>query len=225
MKPRTSDSAVPSVIPSPGTTPQLRRVPVGTPLATPIVRILDVADGTEPAPRISHPHGRRHGIRALVIALVVAASALAVALTLYARAARREELEHRYPIVAEGAVAQTLDRELSRWTTGKPRLVRALARFDAPALGSLVGAGACALTGPGLRFAAGADLVPEVSEAIDEMLDVARRGRFASAEALDQLVAQLTGPVTVVHGAVTYAFDPATGTLVCAGTGALRAVE
>ncbi|MBL0217705.1 MAG: hypothetical protein IPQ07_27990 [Myxococcales bacterium] len=221
MKPRASDSAVPSVIPTPGITPQLRRVPAGTPLATPIVRILEVADGTAPAPRISH----RRGLRTLLIALVATSAALAVAVTLYTRAARREEIENRYPIVAEGAAAQTIDRELARWSAGKPRLVRALTRFEAPALGSLVGAGACTLTGPGLRFTAGPDLAAEVSEAIDELLDRARRGRFGSGEALDEVVAQLSGPVTVAHGAVSYAFDPATGTLACAGSGTLRAVE
>jgi hypothetical protein len=215
MNPRTSDDAVPEPLPAPSTTatPQLRRVPVGTPLATPIVRLPEpVAPSTR-------------SVRPLLVGIAVVSVALVVAYAMYARAAKREALEAQFPVVVEGSEAQTIERETVRWTHGKSRLLRALAAFDAPALDSLVGSGACELAGSGLRFTAGADLVDDASVAIDEMLSLARRGRFASIAARDGVIDQLTGRVIVVAGSVSYAFEPATGSLVCAGTGALRAVE
>ncbi len=213
MNPRASDDAVPELLPITTAVPQLRRVPVGTPLATPIVRM--------PEPAAAKPRS----VRPLVVGTAVLSVALVGAYVMYDRAARREALEAQLPIVAEGSDTQTIDREAARWSAGKPKLLRALARFDAPALDSLVGAGACELAGAGIRFTASPELVADVSGAIDEVVTAARRGRFASVEARDLIVDRLTGPVVVVSGSVSYAFEPATGALVCAGTGALRAVE
>lgn len=213
MNPRTSDDAVPELLPAPTATPQLRRVPVGTPLATPIVRM--------PEPAV--PTAR--SVRPLLVGIGVVSVALVVAYVMYARAAKREAAEAQFPIVVDGRDAQTIEREVARWSHGKSKLLRALAAFDAPALDSLVGAGACELAGAGIRFTAGADLVSDASMAIDDVVSAARRGRFASIEARDEVIDQLTGPVIVVAGSVSYAFEPSTGTLVCAGTGALRAVE
>jgi hypothetical protein len=222
MIPRASDDAVPeAVIPVATATPQLRRVPVGTPLATPIVR-LPLAEGTAPAARIAAP--RLRGWIAGVTALAVA---LAASYALYVRTSQREALDAAYPVVATASEAATLEREIVRWSTGERRLAGTLARFEPPALDSLVGAGACMLGGEGTiptRFAAGPDLATEVRAWMDDTLAVARRGRFASDAARDQLLGRLAGPVLVTAGAVVYAFDPGTGELACAGTGALRAV-
>lgn len=219
MKPRTTGEALPPG-PTPGGTPPLRRAPAGTPLATPIVPL--VATGTAAIPR--HPAPRR-GLRLLAIGIALAVIALGVTAVLYMRASRREALEAQFPVVSDGSVAATLDRETARWATGKPRLIRALARFAAPPLDSLVGAGACELAGEGLSFTAGPELVTDATAAVDELLVTGRRGRFASVAAQDAVIAQLTGPIRVVAGPVTYAFDPGTGNLVCAGTTTLRAVE
>ncbi len=218
MNPHASDDAVPELLPTPTptATPQLRRVPVGTPLATPIVRI--------PAPPLPIAVPQR-AARRLLVGIAVGSVALVGAYAMYARAANREAALAQFPLVADGSDEQTIEREAGRWSAGKPKLLRALAGFQAPALESLVGAGACELSGSGLRFAASADLVAEVSESIDDVVSAARRGRFVSIEARDQILDQLTGPVTVVAGAVSYAFEPASGTLICAGTGTLRAVE
>ena len=221
MSPRASDDAVPEALPT-GAPPQLRRVPAGTPLATPIVRPR-LAEGTIPIAQIAAPR-----LRGWIAGVTVLAVALAVAYALYVRAARREAIEAAYPVVATGAEATTLERELARWSTGERRLAGALAQFQPPALDSLVGAGACTLAADGTtstRFAAGPDLATEVRAWMDETITTGGRGRFASEAARDELLARLSGPVLVTAGAVTYAFDPGTGTLACAGTGTLRAVE
>jgi hypothetical protein len=184
---------------------------------------MPLAEGTAPIAQIAAPQ-----LRGWIAGVSVVAVALAAAYALYVRAAKREALEAAYPIVATSSEAATLEREVGRWSTGERRLAGTLAQFQPPALDSLIGAGACMLGADGApprQFAAGPDLVTEVRAWMDETIAAAGRGRFASEAARDELLGRLAGPVLVTAGAVTYAFDPGTGTLACAGTGALRAVE
>lgn len=214
MKPQVSDDAVPQPIAD--RAPARRRMPIGT---QPIVR---VAEGTMPVQQLAPA---RPWLRFTIASVAVLAVATIVAYVMYARAARREAFEARYPVVAAAQDAGVIERRAARWSAGEARLVAKLAAFRAPALASLVGAGACPFAGTGLAFAASADLAPAVREAVTEILASAARGRFASAAAVAELVAQLTGPIVVTAGGVRYAFDPATGDLACAGTSVLRAVE
>ncbi len=214
MKSQVSDDAVPHPIPVPA--PVRRRMPAGT---APIVR---VAEGTRPVQQLV---AARRWLRFTVASVLVLSVSTIVAYMMYARAARREELAAHYPVLASARDADVIERQAARWSAGTPRLLRALAAAPAPALDSLVGAGACPFTGTGLAFQSSSDLVPTVREAIADTLTSAARGRFTSPAAVSALVAQLTGPIVVTSAGVRYAYDPATASLACAGTATLRAVE
>ena len=214
MKPRASDDAIPRPIAEPS--PQLRRMPAGT---APILRM---AEGTMPVQQLATS---RLWLRFAVGSVAVLGVATLVAYVLYTRAARREAFEAKYPVVASAQDADRIERQAARWSAGEPRLLRTLAAFRAPALSSLAGAGECPFSGPGLSFASSPDLAVVVREALAELLARAGRGRFTSAGAVSEIAAQLAGPVIVTAAGVRYAFDPATGSLACAGTTVLRAVE
>ncbi len=214
MKPYVSDDAIPQPIVEP--VPPRRLLPAGT---TPIVR---VAEGTRPVQQLASP---RPWLRFTVASVVVLSVATLIAYVLYARAARREAFETAYPVVASAQDADALERQSARWSAGEPHLLQTLAAFRAPALDSLIGAGACPFAGTGLAFAASPDLVPSVREALAEILASAGRGRFASDAAVAELLAQLTGPVIVSASGIRYAYDPTTGALACAGTDVLRAAQ
>ena len=214
MKPQVSDDAIPQPIVEPAS--QRRRMPAGT---APIVR---VAEGTMPVRQLAPS---RPWLRFTIASVAVLSVATVIAYGLYARAARREGFEARYPVIASARDAAVLESQAARWSAGESRLLSSLSAFRAPALDSLVGAGECPFPGTGVSVAASSDLAVVVRETLAETLERARRGRFASAAALTELVAQLTGPVVVTAAGVRYAFDPATGALACAGTTVLRAVE
>ena len=182
-----------------------------------------LADGTRPVPQRRAIKSTR--LRIAMIATCVLAIAATIAAFQYTRATEREALEANLPIIAGPATADVFDREVPRWTAGRPKLLRALAAFDAPALDSLVGAGACRFTGAGATFSAGSELADDVGTYIDQTVAAAARGRFATVEAEAALVAALTGPVIVRTDTASYAFDPASGALACAGSHDLRAVQ
>jgi hypothetical protein len=215
MSPHASDDAVPQQIHHDSWPPGAPRPSVG---GRPAV----LADGTRPVPT-------RRSITTRMRFAMIATSVLAVAATIaafqYTRASEREALETNLPIVAGPATADVFDREVPRWTAGRPKLLRALAAFTAPALDSLVGAGDCRFTGAGATFTASSDLASEVGAYVDQTIGAAARGRFTTVEAEAALVAALTGPVIVRTDSASFAFDPATGALVCAGSHDLRAVQ
>ncbi|MBA3461487.1 MAG: hypothetical protein H0T46_16115 [Deltaproteobacteria bacterium] len=232
MSPHASDDAVPQQIHHDSWAPGAPRLP-GRPAV--------LADGTRPVPtrrstdlRAAFGGAARPGkpglaitkrMRIAMLATCVLAVGATIAVFQYTRATEREALEAKLPIVAGPATADVFDREVPRWTAGRPKLLRALAAFQAPALDSLVGAGACRFSGIGATFTAGSDLAAEVGTYIDQSVSAAARGRFATVEAEAELVAALTGPVIVRTDSASYAFDPATGTLACAGSHDLRAVQ
>ena len=112
-----------------------------------------------------------------------------------------------YPIVATAADDVVLARETERWWVGRERLLATLAAFDAPAIESMTGVGACPVakaTSSATTVDDGATIDPDAAIAtrlillpgealdgldvvaraeIDAMLAAADRGRFRTAEA------------------------------------------
>jgi len=213
MKPQLPDDAI--LPPVTERAPARRRMPVGT------AQHAVVAEGTVPVRLPS----ARPWLRFTIASVIVLSIATIAAYVLYVRAARQEAFEAQYPVVASAPDADVIARQAARWSAGEPRLLRSLAAFTAPSLESLVGAGGCPFTGPGVTVAVASDLGPTVREAIAAILASANRGRFASEAAVTEVIGQLTGPLVVTARGIRYAFDPATGELACAGTGVLRAVE
>lgn len=205
MQPRPSDDAVPTPVPVPART-----------------RAAKLAEGTVPVAAI--PKSSR--MLWLVLVLTAAVIALGVSTVMYMHAQRREAFEAAYPVVPDAAGQELIAREGPRWAKGEVDLLRAMDAFHAPALASLIGAGACPFTAAPKTFAAGTSLSDDVRAYVDDTVRGAARARFQNDAERDDELARLAAPIAVTAGGVVYAFDPATGHLACAGApGALRAVE
>ncbi|MDX2091996.1 MAG: hypothetical protein SFX73_29300 [Kofleriaceae bacterium] len=166
----------------------------------------------------------------------------------YSTRAERAELEAQYPIVATAADNVVLAREAARWSAGRDRLLANLAAFDAPAVGSMTGVGACPIAKatsstsqldeeagaidpdaavttriillPGEELD-GLDVVARPE--IDAMLAAAARRRFRTAEARAHVLDAMSGAFVVAR-LRTYAHGVAAGTAYAfdPATGALR---
>lgn len=161
--------------------------------------------------------------------------------------AERAQHEARYPIVATAADNVVLERETERWRAGRERLLANLAAFDAPAIESMTGIGACPLakaTSSAASVDDGSTIDPDAAIAtqlillpgeeldgldvvarteIDAMLAAAARGRFRTAEARDHVLASLSGALVVAR-LHTFSHGVAAGTAYAfdPATGALR---
>lgn len=192
-----------------------------------------------PDPATLRP-ARGRWIVGIAIGLVLV-GAVVVALLVRGDRADAAALRAAYPVAAEPAPALALAVKAEQWRRGRPRVRETLRRFYPAALGDLSPAGPCRwqLASPTIvapdavhpqRFAARGAFVDEVVRYIDEVVAAGRRGRFATAGEADVLAAVLAGPIVVTtsggpraadgsvrEAGVAYAFDPATGTLACAG--------
>lgn len=183
-----------------------------------------------------------------IASAVVAAGIATGGYLVQAERAQAEALAARYPIVADAAQRSNLERDVARWTAGRTRLLAALAAFDPPSLQSMTGVGACPLqvaAPTGRAVDVDADVSTRIvllpgedidgldalaRPELDAMVAAARRGRFRSEAARAHVVQAIAGAFLVVQLAevrtstpgvaagTAYAFDPASGTLRCAGT-------
>jgi hypothetical protein len=81
----------------------------------------------------------------LAAASLLAGLTAVAAYAVHARATDRAGFAQRYPVVAADDDRDALARNVARWSHGRDRLLAQLARFTAPPLATLTGAGACPL--------------------------------------------------------------------------------
>ncbi len=200
-----------------------------------------------PDPATLRP-SRRRWLAGVAIGVVLV-GVVVVALLVRRDRANAAALRAAYPEAAEPAQAVALAVRAEHWRSGRARVRETLRRFYPAAPADLNLAGPCRwqLASPRIvapdavhpqRFAARGAFVDEVVRYIDEVVAAGRRGRFATAGEADVLAAVLTGPIVVTtsggprvaegavrEAGVAYAFDPATGALVCAGEFAATASD
>lgn len=124
-------------------------VPVRPPEAPPSPHAVErapipvLAEGTAPV-AIAYRPARRRTWPSVVAGVAIAATAT-VAYAVYGTREARREREAQYPIAATTDEKAQLAAGAERWSRGRAQLLATLAAFDAPALDTLKGVGACTL--------------------------------------------------------------------------------
>lgn len=229
---------MPELAPAPTT---VEPVPPRAPSAADSTPIPVLAEGTAPVAVAYRPAPRR-AWPFVVAGLVLAAIGVA-GHVIHAKREARRELEARYPIAATAGEQAQLEAGADRWSNG--RLLAAIASFEAPDLATLKGVGACTLQTANVsrhtiqRGDTMRDLAASARLEIEQLVEAARRERFASVDDKQQTLRALAGAFLVVrvdemrepeldraHDSIApgifagtaYAFDPASGDVRCAGT-------
>lgn len=203
-----------------------------------------LAEGTQPFAEVSLPIVAHPPVAEIVVDAVapvtvqprhvwpwVAAAGFAIGTAIggyiiYSERQAKQELDARFPVAASASERDILERDATRWSAGKRRLLATLAAFDPPGLESVRGSGACTLSIPAggapladrdarpsytdrdldvtlrhyiLPTETGDDLATTARSEIDHLIAAAERGRFQTTEGRDHIVRSLGSAFVVIR--------------------------